>query len=94
MTVIKTRDLKSALLKKGFKLTEGSHHFYQLYDDQDRPTNIFTKISHSHREISDPLINAVKKDMHLEKNQLIKYSECILTKEEYYSILKSKNLID
>lgn len=93
MTVIKTRDLKSALLKKGFKLTEGSHHFYQLFDEQDRPTNIFTKISHSHSEIGDPLIKAVKNDMHLEKDQLVRYSKCTLTKQEYYAILKSKKLI-
>lgn len=93
MTVIKTRELKSALLKKGFKLNEGSHHFYQLFDDQGRATNIFTKISHSHNEIGDPLINSVKKDMHLEKEQLIKYSNCTLSKKKYYTILKSKKLI-
>ncbi len=97
MSSIKENDFKSALERKGFKLENTDHHRYRLYDENGKKTQITTKISHghskSHREIGDSLINSMKKQLHLNKTQFLDYVKCTLSKEEYYEILRSQDLI-
>lgn len=94
MSSIKIKQLKKALEKKGYKLEENDHHFYRLYDANGKKTMIRTKISHGETEIRDPLINAMRKQMHfIEKKDFLNYVACTLSKEEYYDILRKQNLI-
>lgn len=52
-----------------------------------------TKLSHGKSEISDPLIVLMAKQVNLSKNQFMDLVNCPLSKEEYESILESKNLL-
>ncbi|MDN5846879.1 MAG: hypothetical protein L0H53_11465 [Candidatus Nitrosocosmicus sp.] len=87
MTVLKTRDISTSLIKKGFKTRDGDHTYFILYI-QDRKTSIYTKISHGRREIDDSLIKRMAGQIRLEKNQFLKLIECAIDHEKYTQILK------
>lgn len=94
MSSVKVKQLQRALEKKGYQLEENDHHFYRLYDENGKKTKIRTKISHGETEIKDPLINAMRKQMHFaKKGDFLNYVACSLSKEEYYDILREQNLI-
>jgi predicted RNA binding protein YcfA (HicA-like mRNA interferase family) len=88
MTQIKTRDIRSALAKKGFEEVDTDHHIY-IYIFEGKKTGIKTKVSHSSKEIGDPLISEMKKQLKLSKSQFIELVNCPLTKEDLQNIYSS-----
>lgn len=93
MTVLKTARIRSSLQKKGFVASEGDHTFFHYINGDGKKTAVMTKISHGKSEISDPLIGQMAKQVNLSKNQFMDLVNCPLSKEEYESILESKNLL-
>ena len=92
MSVLKTKDIKTSLKRKGFQeLNERDHHFYFLHYNGQR-TRIKTKISHGEKEIGDHLIASMAKQVNLNKAQFLSLIECPLGIDEYISILRSKGL--
>ena len=89
---MKTLEIRRALLKKGFKMSEGDHHNYYLYYE-GKKTSVRTKISHNDTDIGDPLIRAMAQQLKLSKNEFSEYVACTLCLEKYYEILRqNKNL--
>lgn len=86
MGIIKTKDIKYSLQKKGFFEEIGDHLFYFYYID-DKKTEIYTKISHGEKEIDDFLISKMSKQLRLSKTQFIDLIRCSLSKEEYKEIV-------
>ena len=84
----------SSLKSKGFKPSEGDHTFYTLFVD-GKKTSVFTKISHGskYKEYGDPLLDLVKKQMGLTKEELREFIECTLEEKTYIEKLKTKNRI-
>ncbi len=92
MATLKTRDIKASLKRKGFEPREGDHEFL-MYCVNGRRTRIYTKISHGKSEISDPLIGAMSKQVHLKKEEFIDLINCPLTKEKYLELMINRKFV-
>lgn len=92
MSVLEITQIDRALRKKGFDIQNGDHHFY-YYMNNGKKTAIFTKTSHSAREIGDPLIKKMANQVRLSKEEFKRLIECTLSGEDYKKILIEKELI-
>lgn len=93
MTAIKTKNIESALLKKGFR-SESSHHEYFWLYIGERQTRFKTYLSHSIPEYGDQLLDKVKKQMGISKKQLVDFVDCRLTYEKYVAHLRQHGRIE
>jgi predicted RNA binding protein YcfA (HicA-like mRNA interferase family) len=90
---MKTNNLKKALKKKGFKEDNSRHLKYTLYYE-GKKTSIITVISHSHKEISAPLVKRIMAQLKFDnREQFNKYVECSMSEEQYVQMLKDKKVI-
>ncbi len=88
MTVYKTKDICSALKKKGFSEDTDSHHIYYRLFYNGKKTEVHTFISHGLPEYGDSLIGKMKKQLCLQsKTEFQNLIECPMTKEEYINLL-------
>ena len=86
----KTKDIDQALIKKGFAKREGDHHFYEfIYKSQK--TALRTKMSHSHKEISDQLVAHMSRQLKLVKKDFLSLIACPLSKEDYIQLMRQGN---
>lgn len=85
--VFKSEKVKNSLSKKGFVWEPGDHNFYVLHVDGVR-THIRTKVSHCGRDINDYLIDKMKKQVCLSKNDFLDLINCPLSKEQYIEKMK------
>lgn len=85
-------DLHAALLSKG-KTTEdrSSHHvFYILEIDGKRYRA--TKVSHSaHGQMSDELIGAIAREMHLKTKELKDFVNCTISRDEWLDLWRQRS---
>lgn len=94
MTVFKDKKVKQSLVKKGFQETRKTKHlFYFLYDDNGKRTSVNTHFSNNAQEINDGLINKMCRETHLNKQQFCDLINCPLSRDDYYEILRSKNIL-
>ena len=89
MTVLKKNEVDSALTKKGFKKKKTHHIFYYLYVD-GYDVGIFTKISHSHKEIFGSLISSMAKQIGISKSEFIDVVNCPINREGLLNLLRNK----
>jgi predicted RNA binding protein YcfA (HicA-like mRNA interferase family) len=82
---------RQALLKKGFKKQEGSHHFYLYYHDGKLVAK--TMVSHNDQEIGNKLISKMYKQCCISKDEFLDLVNCPLDQEGYIKILKSNGTI-
>ncbi|MHB8566714.1 MAG: hypothetical protein ACYC9U_06400 [Nitrososphaerales archaeon] len=80
-----------SLKKKGFELSQGDHRFFVLYVN-GKKTSVWTKVSHSGKEINDNLIHAMSAQLRLDKKQFLDLIECPLSKEDYVHELTKQGL--
>jgi hypothetical protein len=83
----KTRDLKSALEKKGFTASSNKdkkhHDYYFLYVD-GKKSHIYTYFSHGQSEYNSFLMAQIKKQLKFPTaNDAEDFFDCPLTKEKY-----------
>ena len=82
-------DVEKNLPKKGFRREESRHiYFYHEFEGQE--TGSYTYISHSSRtrDISDGLLNAMRKQLRLDKTKdVVDLVECPLDGNELNNIL-------
>lgn len=90
MTSFKSKDIKAALVKKGFHETQDSHHFLYVYYLDGRKTAIRTFVSHGSKDYSNALLGKMKNQLGLTKEQLHDLVKCPLTKEALYEIYHEK----
>ena len=90
-----SRDVQSALTSKGFrKVEEKTHHrFFSYFSQQGKMTKILTKVSHSGKDITDPLLSAMASQCRLTNRQFRELIECPLNRNGYESILAEKGLL-
>jgi hypothetical protein len=78
------RDVESALGSKGFRKSEGDHHWFIYYTKDGRKTIAKTKTSHgSTRQIGDGLLSQMAKQCKLTKSQFLALVDCTLLQEGY-----------
>jgi hypothetical protein len=83
------RDVREALLKKGFKDADKKnpdHDFYFFYHN-GKKTSVFTKISHNEREIHDGNCSNMAKQMKLSNKQFREFVDCPLELKHYLALL-------
>ena len=96
MNVRKTRDIRQALLSKGFSLREGgSHEKYFLQDHNGKVTAIFTLLSRGSkpREYDDRLLGRMARQLKLSKDQLLDLIDCPLQHAAYLDLLQQRDLL-
>ncbi len=86
------RVVESGLLNKGFRQSEGDHHYFIYYTLNNRKTTIKTKTSHGMREMDDSLLSQMARQCKLNRGQFIELFKCPLTQEEYERILAEQQL--
>jgi hypothetical protein len=84
----KARDVKRALLAKGFREEARDHYFYFFYY-QGKKSSVKTKISHgaTNGDISDILLSAMAKQVRLSGPQFRDLVDCGLTEQQFSSVL-------
>lgn len=92
MTSLKPNKITSALRKKGFQVSQTDHTCFTLYVDGLK-TPIWTKISHSARDIGEPLIKKMSRQICLDKNNFIEFVNCGLTSEGYIELLLKDGIV-
>ncbi len=92
--MIKTRQIESALLSKGFKIEE-THHEYFWFHYNGKRTHIKTRISHGKIEYSANLISAIKKQLKLSsKKEIEDLLNCPMSGNDYIKILLQKGELE
>ena len=89
MTIIKTKDVLSNLLKKGFQKSENDQTYLILFVN-GKKTSVRTKISLGAKEINDSLINLMSIQLKIEKKFFIELVTCIKNGAEYIDELEKK----
>lgn len=92
MSTLDVDKIAKSLTGKGFRLENRDHKFY-IFFDGDKKTGIYTKISHSEKTISDPLIGKMSRQMHLSRSEFHEFVRCTLSKEQYAAKLKAEGFI-
>lgn len=86
------REMKRALLSKGFKAFDGDHDQMILFVD-GKKTSVFTKFSHGAKEYRDPLLAQVAKQVGLPRGKFEDLVDCPLGEEEYISLLRASGRV-
>jgi hypothetical protein len=86
VSAIKTKDIRSALLSKGFR-SDNRHHEYLWLFVGETQTSVKTRLSHGKSEYGDDLLAQVKNQLGVSKKQLFDLVACPLTHEEYVAHL-------
>jgi hypothetical protein len=89
----KRSEVDAALLRKGFRNKEGDHHYFIYYTTAGKKTRVFTKTSHSHREISDNLLSQMAQQCKLARANFDRLLDCPLSREEYERLLLEREAI-
>lgn len=92
MNPMKTRDIESGLLRKGFRRSERHHTYYFLYVDGLK-TSIRTKISRGEREYGEPLLGQMSKQLGLDRQQFHELVTCPMSAEDYRQHLAATDRI-
>ena len=86
------RTVAKSLKGKGFRDRHNDHTFFHLWVD-DKKTPIFTKISHGEKEIGNPLLSTMARQLRLSSRQFDSLLDCPLSQEEYVEILRENGHI-
>lgn len=88
----KKGDVEKALRRKGFRSRESHHTFWSYYSTEGKRTEIFTKVSHGHSEISPDNLRKMAKQCFLTNSEFVDLMQCPLSREQYEEILRQKGL--
>jgi hypothetical protein len=86
VSVRKARDIKSALLQKGFREHPGDHHYYYLYA-ANKKTSVYTKISRNATDLEDNLQGEMAKQIKLKRPDFNRLIDCSLSGDTYLEML-------
>lgn len=92
MNSYKTKDIESALSKKGFQVHQSKHKIYILYVDSKK-TNVRTFVSHGIKEYGKTLISRMRNQLHLSREEFDDLVSCPLTEEKLLQIYMDRNKI-
>ena len=86
------RTVMSALVRKGFAAAEGDHPYYIYHTADGRKTLAKTKVSHSGKDIADPILGMMARQCKLTAPQFRNLVDCPLSREAYEDILREQGL--
>lgn len=86
-------EIEHGLEHKGFRRREGDHHYFIYYSNSGLKTRVFTKTSHSHRDINDSLIAQMAKQCKVSKQHFLNLVDCPLDRNAYEELLTQQNLL-
>jgi hypothetical protein len=89
----KQSDVEAGLKTKGFRSTEGDHHYFIYHTVQNLKTRVKTKTSHGTRELSDILLAQMSRQCHVRRSEFDRLIDCSLSQAGYEEILQSKSQI-
>lgn len=88
-----SRAVQAAILKKGFRVSQGDHRWYILYVE-DRKHRIKTFVSHgSTHSIDSYLQGRMSRQMHLTRSEFNHFVECPLTAGQYAGLMRERGQI-
>lgn len=93
---IERREIKSVLVKKGFEKRECRKHtyFFHIYRKKESGIKTFTSRGTKFRTYYNPLLNSIKKQLHLDTLfQLKDLVYCPMSEDDYNNILKTKGIL-
>ena len=82
----------SALVRKGFAASEGDHSYYIYHTADGRKTLAKTKVSHSGKDIADPILGMMARQCKHTAPQFRNLVDCPLSREAYEDILREQGL--
>ena len=88
----KTKDIESALKKKGFASREGDHTYFTLIVNGKRST-VFTKLSHGIKEYGSPLLGRIARQLSLGPKELDELLDCPMTEEILVNTLRMRGRV-
>ena len=91
MPVLDAKKTYQNLLSKGFKAAAGDHKYLEYYFNDK--IIFHTKISHGEKDLQDFHIGMMKRQCKLEKNEFLDLANCPLSANDYFEILKKKDII-
>jgi len=92
---LKRNEIDSALTTKGFcKVDRKKDHYYYYLKVDGIDVGIFTKISRGSkaREIGEPLLSIMAKQLKINKKQFIAFVDCTVKYRDYLEILRGKGI--
>ena len=93
MSSYPTRDIRRALLSKGFE-EEHTHHIVFRLLVGGRKTEVRTRLSHGAREYGSSLLAEVARQMGLRKSELDAFVQCPMSYEAYVRLLIERGTIE
>lgn len=82
MSPMKARSIASGLEAKGFRRSDKHHVFFHLWVGGLK-TAVHTRISHGEKEIGDPLVSAMSRDVKLSRKDFARLIDCPMSQQEY-----------
>ena len=86
MSTYKIREIKQALLSKGFQESNTHHHVYHLWVG-NKKTGVRTYLSFGAKEYNDSLLGFVAKQLRLRRSELDDLIDCPISGEQYVNLL-------
>lgn len=88
----KNSRIRKVLLRKGFREVNTDHKML-IFHHQGKKTAIHTKVSHGVKEIGDPLIGLMAKQIHLSKSQFEGVIECSVKEADLIAFYAEQGLL-
>ncbi len=87
--------VETGLKNKGFKKTEGDHHYFAYVTLEGKVTSIKTKTSHTPKmkDIPDNILSQMAKQCQLSKSDFLALIDCSFSQESYELRLKQERKI-
>lgn len=82
----------ASLGKKGFAVSEGDHSYFIYHTQAGKKTIVKTKVSHSGKDLSKPLISMMAKQCKLTTADFHDLVDCPLSQEKYEEKLAALGL--
>lgn len=90
---LKVRDIEKNLMKKGFRKHDTHHRQFTYYTADGRKTDLLTRLSHSHKEISDNLVALMARQVGLSTRDFRDLAQCPLDQAGYEEKLVSEGIL-
>lgn len=83
----------SALTSKGFSYDASRDHIFLTFEHEEKTQAIYTKVSHSGKDIGASLISRMARQCKLTKKQFLQLVDCDIDGPGYVEIMRERGLI-
>jgi hypothetical protein len=96
MRLLEFKNAVIGKIKKKFEVVErvGNHVYYEIWYNGMKIKETYHSHGSSGKEISDDILQKIKRQLNLNSiKQLYDLKNCPMTEEDYFNLLKQKNVI-